>query len=150
MWSNLVLDRVLLGTLPTRSNHDFGRVNKNTKLIPGSCNRCGHCNQCKFILETDQVKDNKTGSVHAIIGNITCNTSNIIYGINCSQCDKLVYIGETGRKLKKRTYEHVYNIKTKKDTLVSEHFNMKDHNIIISQYLVFVKYRPHKPKSENK
>ena len=103
--------------------------NSNQKSTIGEYTRCDKCNQCKFIDNTDGVKDNRTGSIHPIIGKITCNTSNLIYGIKCQKCDKLVYVGETGRKLKTRAYEHVYSIKKKKDTLVSEHFNQDDHDI---------------------
>ena len=36
------------------------------------------------------------------------NLSNVVYLIKCNVCDK-VYIGETGRRLKNRIYEHKRN-----------------------------------------
>ena len=36
----------------------------------------------------------------------TCEACNVIYGINCIQCGKIVYVGETSRSLKERLKEH--------------------------------------------
>jgi hypothetical protein len=59
---------------------------------------------------------------------VSCELSNIIYFITCKIC-KLQYIGETGRPLRQRIYEHIYSI-TKavtKDTPVSRHFHAPHH-----------------------
>ena len=58
--------------------------------------------------------------------NITCNSSNVIYCIECKKCNHR-YVGQTKRKIKDRVREHLYGIKTQKDTDVSYHFNTNGH-----------------------
>ena len=94
----------------------------------GKTKRCGNCNQCQFITENNTITSSVTGKVHNVIGEISCNTRNIIYIITCQKCTKQ-YIGETKRELKKRIYEHIYTIRSHKPTPVSEHFNQIDHNL---------------------
>ena len=61
----------------------------------------------------------------AIKSNLTCNTKNLIYMIQCNRCN-LQYIGETKRRLKDRFNEHrrtIDNPNTKsKPTTAAEHF----------------------------
>ena len=47
-----------------------------------------------------------------------CTTSNIIYCITCTLCNKL-YIGESGRKLGDRFREHLLDVKTKDQTYLN-------------------------------
>ena len=59
-----------------------------------------------------------------------CTTSNIIYCITCSLCNKL-YIGESGRKLGDRFREHLLDVKNKGSDLskpVARHFNLPGHS----------------------
>ena len=59
-----------------------------------------------------------------------CTTSNIIYCITCTLCNKL-YIGESGRKLGDRFREHLLDVKNKGSDLskpVARHFNLPDHS----------------------
>ena len=56
-----------------------------------------------------------------------CTTSNIIYCITCTLCNKL-YIGESGRKLGDRFREHLLDVKNKGSDLskpVARHFNLR-------------------------
>ena len=46
-----------------------------------------------------------TGETRAIKSNLTCDTKNLIYMIQCNRCN-LQYIGETKRRLKDRFNEH--------------------------------------------
>ncbi|XP_070570116.1 uncharacterized protein [Ptychodera flava] len=93
----------------------------------GETKRFGNCNQCQFITETNTITSSTTGKTHNIIGKISCNTRNLIYIITCQKCSKQ-YIGETKRELKRRIYEHIYTIRSRKPTPVSEHFNQLDHS----------------------
>ena len=59
-----------------------------------------------------------------------CTTSNIIYCITCTLCNKL-YIGESGRKLGDRFREHLLDVKNKGSDLskpVARHFNLPGHS----------------------
>ena len=53
---------------------------------------------------------------------LDCNSSNIIYLINCKQCDKQ-YIGQTKRSLRCRTNEHRNDVLNKRQSAVGTHFN---------------------------
>ena len=59
-----------------------------------------------------------------------CTTSNIIYCITCTLCNKL-YIGESGHKLGDRFREHLLDVKNKGSDLskpVARHFNLLGHS----------------------
>ena len=66
-----------------------------------------------------------TGETRTIKSNLTCDTKNLIYMIQCNRCN-LQYIGETKRRLKDRFNEHrrtIDNPNTKsKPTTAAEHF----------------------------
>ena len=66
-----------------------------------------------------------TGETCTIKSNLTCDTKNRIYMIQCNRCN-LQYIGETKRRLKDRFNEHrrtIDNPNTKsKPTTADEHF----------------------------
>ena len=65
------------------------------------------------------------GETRPIKSNLTCDTKNLIYIIQCNRCN-LQYIGETKRPLKDRFNEHrrsIDNPNTKsKPTTAAEHF----------------------------
>ena len=57
-----------------------------------------------------------------IFGGLHCLSTNIIYIIECKACgDK--YVGETGRCLKDRMFNHISDIRRDKNGPVSRHFN---------------------------
>ena len=56
----------------------------------------------------------------------SCESYNIIYGIECRVCKKF-YIGRTGRRLSDRFAEHLSNIRNHKDCPVARHFNSHPH-----------------------
>ena len=51
-----------------------------------------------------------------------CDSTNGIYSIVCSKCNKL-YVGETGLSVRKRINIHRSDVRLKKDTAVATHFN---------------------------
>lgn len=56
-----------------------------------------------------------------------CNSTNLIYLITCSKCNK-AYVGQTSNKLKERLNNHRSNIRLKKLTAISIHFNEPRHS----------------------
>ena len=60
---------------------------------------------------------------------MNCNTSGVVYKITCKKCTKFIYIGETGRSLKHRFYEH-HRDATNKDMKkpCGLHFNNPGHS----------------------
>ena len=63
-------------------------------------------------------------------GSYTCISSNVIYAITCTGCEKL-YIGERKRRLADRFTEHLRSIKNNSPDLpVAAHFNSPEHSIL--------------------
>jgi hypothetical protein len=58
---------------------------------------------------------------------MTCESKHLIYLLRCNKCN-LDYVGQTGMALSERFSDHRSRIKLKKDTPVSNHFNL-NHDI---------------------
>ena len=64
-----------------------------------------------------------------MLGSHTCISSNLIYTITSTRCEKN-YIGETKRRLADRFTEHLRSIKINSPGLpVAVHFNSSEHSI---------------------
>ena len=82
-----------------------------------------------MISNTGEITSKQTKEKHVIKHNVTCNSSNVIYYIECTNCN-IQYVGQTKRKIKDRIREHLYY--TNKKLYKSDvpcHFNSKDGNI---------------------
>lgn len=87
---------------------------------------CGRCHICKFVERSDSFSDAKRKNTYQIKQFINCNTSRVLYMLECP-CRKL-YVGKTKHSLKIRIGEHLSSIRLPDDeTLISEHFT-KHHN----------------------
>ena len=100
-----------------------------SNLEPGTFN-CSRkvCNTCPFINSKTHIRG-PNGS-YQVNDHFDCTTSNIIYCITCTLCNKL-YIGESGRKLGDRFREHLLDVKNKGSDLskpVARHFNLPGHS----------------------
>jgi len=75
--------------------------------LPSGSFRCGKkCATCPYISHgLTTYTFFSTGETHPIKSNLTCETENLIYMIQCNRCN-LQYIGETKRRLKDRFNEH--------------------------------------------
>ena len=95
--------------------------------LPSGSYRCGkNCATCPYISDgLTNYTFFSTGETRPIKSNLTCETKNLIYMVQCNRCN-LQYIGETKRRLKDRFNEHrrtVDNPNTKsKPTTAAEHF----------------------------
>ena len=100
-----------------------------SNLEPGTFN-CSRkvCNTCPFINSKTHIRG-PNGS-YQVNDHFDCTTSNIIYCITCTLCNKL-YIGESGRKLGDRFREHLLDVKNKGSDLsktVAGDFNLPGHS----------------------
>lgn len=87
---------------------------------------CGKCHICRFVDRSDSFTDATGRKVYQIKHFINCNTTRVLYMLECS-CHKL-YIGKTKRPLKVRIGEHLSSIQSPDDdTPIGEHFS-KYHN----------------------
>lgn len=92
-----------------------------------ACRRCKACREVnrpiRGLDSFRSVSNNKSFDIRQFI---TCNTTHVVYAIECSR--GLLYIGRTKRALKVRIAEHIQNIKIGfKDHNVSLHVKLK-HN----------------------
>jgi hypothetical protein len=67
------------------------------------------CNLCPYIKTSKEFSSSQSKEIFKINDLYTCNTKGVIYLTTCSQCNKQ-YVGQTGRKLKERMKEHLYNV----------------------------------------
>ena len=120
--------------LPERTNTDQPRS-------PSGSFRCNKtsCTVYPFIEDgCNQYTFYSTGQTFKIKPHITCETSNVIYMIQCTKCN-LQYIGETKRRLKDRFNEPrrpiINPFSSYTPTVVSRHFlisgHAEDHMILI-------------------
>lgn len=121
----LVHSRLRAGTAPPgpRRKHNTG--------ISDGCYRCNHprCRACNFILQTTAFSSTHNKRTYQIHGNINCRTTNVIYLIQCKNCN-LQYIGQTSRALADRINDHLSYIRTMKtNTPTGLHFNLPGHSI---------------------
>ena len=108
------------------NTNDQKETNIETIKCADSSNKCTKkdCKYCKLLDRSGIVQ--KEGRKFSSKRDVTCNSSNVIYCIECTRCNKR-YVGQTKRKIKDRLREHIYGIKNQKDTDVSYHFNTNGH-----------------------
>ena len=90
---------------------------------------CGRprCLTCKHTTPRTTVQGPKT--VYTIRDRFTCQSANVVYCIVCRRCSVL-YIGETGRRLRERFSEHLRSIRNHSPGFpVAEHFNSPSHSL---------------------
>ena len=107
----------------------------NTVETPGttSCHR-PRCNTCSHVALGNTIR----GPLRNwnVLRSYTCISSNVIYAIACTRCEKN-YIGETKRRLADRFTEYLRSIKSNFHGLpVSAHFNSSEHSILTLMYLL--------------
>jgi hypothetical protein len=85
---------------------------------------CLACKQNTY--NSDTFTSYTTNNTYNIKNHISCYSRNLIYLITCLKCKKQ-YIGETGRQLRERLTDHRSDIKLKKNTPISNHFNLPEH-----------------------
>ena len=93
--------------------------------ISQSCDR--KCAICPHMLKTTQFQSS-TGEVFSVRGNINCKTANLIYGIHCDHCSRLIYVGETGTTLYERMNNNLSRIRTGYNDPVANHFREQNHS----------------------
>ena len=102
--------------------------NKIKRKNPGM-KKCGKwCTACPYIKEGKSVKINqkKTWNINR---NVNCETTNIVYLIECSKCSER-YIGESSRSLKSRLADHRgYINRDLVDTATGAHFHTPGHDL---------------------
>ena len=129
----LEVDKGKLTAVKTKRDKNLGnflvKSSLKTDEQPGSfkCSRT-RCNTCPFIHNTVNISGPKRSI--KVTDRFDCTSSNVIYCITCTLC-KMLYIGETGRRLGDRFREHLRDVKNNDNDAskpVSKHFNLPGHS----------------------
>ena len=95
---------------------------KNSESCITSCKKCDICKN--YLLTDNKFTCKVTGRLYNVRGNLSCNSSDVIYLISCKNCE-YQYIG-SAIDFKARLRIHKSDIKTKKDKCgTARHFNTK-------------------------
>ena len=94
------------------------------------CEPCGakKCVLCQYVHKSHNFQDCK-GRKYKIKNYINCKSSNVVYGIFCKKCDKIVYVGETGSTLYQRHVLNLSLIRRQTDDPVATHFYTDSHSV---------------------
>ena len=80
------------------------------------------CPTCEYFEPRSEIVSTATKQTFKIQTNISCNSNNLIYLIECDNCG-LQYIGQTKRSLRHRFHNHRFDILNNRKTSVANHFN---------------------------
>ena len=72
-----------------------------------------------------------------------CSSTGVIYLTTCTHCNKQ-YVGQTGRKLKERMREHLYNMYQKKE-VTGLHYSLPGHSHWNFKVQIIEKVTPNTP-----
>ena len=97
------------------------RIFKNTSEERCSKHECAICPIITYDVPA-------TTRIHTDSRN-NCETTNVVYGLSCAECNKIVYVGETERCTGERIKEHIADINHRRDKTVAIHFNSGNHTI---------------------
>ena len=81
-----------------------------------------HCHTCENVIECSSVISTTTKFVFKIRQNLNCASSNLIYLVQCKECE-MQYVGQTKRSLRLRTNNHRADIVNERETTIANHFN---------------------------
>ncbi len=123
------------------------QVAPRAAISGSSTNVCSNrnCRYCPKLNKTGTILSPATGRSYKCCHNISCCSTNVIYCLKCTECNKL-YVGQTKRPLKKRMVEHFSDINKKDPTKpLGQHFakpNHSDVHVLEIYILKFIKRSP--------
>jgi hypothetical protein len=84
------------------------------------------CNVCDAIRRGSDIFQSKEMSLPCPTAH--CSSTNLVYGLTCCTCKKLVYVGETGRSILERFKEYDADIRLQRNTAEARHFTTTNHS----------------------
>ena len=103
-----------------------------------------NCKTCNILITDNTFTSNLTKKTYRTrsFDDLSCKSSNIIYGLECSLCG-LLYVGETKGQLNKRMNGHRSQINLKSNQLLYSHFNQPGHSVVSLKVRILEKiYHP--------
>ena len=94
------------------------------------CHKCDRkkCMLCPRLLTGDEFWD-ENGNAYKVKSRVTCLSENLVYAVFCTQCNKFIYVGETGDTLYQRMSLNFSRIRTGRDDQLCNHFREKGHSV---------------------
>ena len=83
----------------------------------------------KYLTKSLRITCSITHRSFRVRGNITCNSKNIIYLLQCKKCKKQ-YVGQTTTCLRHRISQHINN-KSSTNSTVDQHFSTPGHTMLV-------------------
>ena len=81
-----------------------------------------------MINTAETLTNTKTGKHVKITAGGNCRSTNLVYAARCKICD-LIYIGETGKELRKRFCDHRFDTKSRPDNNeFADYVDSRSHN----------------------
>lgn len=120
--------KIIFGTRKPKSVCDLlicsdFKLNARQVLYIPRCNRILTCCHCPRFNKSGKITSHSTGRKYKIARKIFCNTTNVIYCLECSICQKQ-YVGQTKNKILIRINQHYNDIKHEAETPVARHWNL--------------------------
>ena len=107
-----------------------------------------NCRYCLKINFTGSITSKTTGEVFQCKKNISCRSSNLIYGITCNRCGTQ-YVGQTKKRLKDRFVKHFLQIeKAQIEHTCARHFSQTGHNVVYDMKISVLEFIRKAPESE--
>ena len=107
-------------------------INNNMVPILVACGR-KKCTLCKHMKVSKNFMD-QSQNTYSTKGQINCLTENVIYGIFCNKCQKLLYVGETMNSLYARHVQNFSRIRNKANLNDLTHRFTKNNDHELSDY----------------
>ena len=124
------------GTNPTKRGHAF----------------CNHiqCRYCPLLNKSGKITSTITHREYNCMKKISCRSSNLIYAITCTRCNKQ-YVGQTSLRIKDRFVHHFRDISINNtEKTVGRHFSQRNHrgtNDMSITVLEFIRAPPRSPQA---
>ena len=107
---------------------------KHKKIFcPRKTSKCERCAVCKYLTDDEALIQNGC-QYNFRTGN--CKMNNAVYGVFCEECDKIVYVGETGTTLYERIQNHLSSVRKNLKQPVPSHFNSPDHKMEDMKFVI--------------
>ena len=87
--------------------------------------KCNKCAVCPYITDKTEFTH---GEGKYMSSTTNCKANNIVHGIECTKCDQIVYVGETGTTLYERIQNHLTAIRKDGGQPIPTHFNSNSHS----------------------
>lgn len=99
-------------------------ISKSTGSRP--CGKKG-CEVCKHVTPRESAESTNSKFTYKIYGNLNCDTSNVVYLLECGKCHKQ-YVGQTMTPFRLRFNNHRSHVRSRPSIPFSKHMSISGHS----------------------